>query len=540
MFVSDWGGVSDPAASVIHGLNLIMPGDHRAETKIQEAMDRGVISQEKLDECVNYIIDLAKKVSHHSPKPYDMQKHLDLALKAAEESIVLLKNEDILPVKKDSSFLLVGNILKASNHGGNGSSRVEAISVDHVADIFEKRKINYEFYSGKSIEKTIRLAKEKDIVIVGAGYYEKEESEGYDRRNMRLSAHQNRLIQELCKNHDHVIVVIQTGSPVEMPWKDDVEGILYMNLSGSRGGSALTNILFGISCPSARLAETFPVHVKDVPSYSYFSNNPHQMEYREGIFTGYRYYDTFDIPVNYSFGHGLSYTHFSYSNLKTEDYSLSFTLKNDGEYDARNTVFLYIGMQESAIARPAKELKAFQSVYLKKGEERRITFNLEESMFQYYDVRKHDWMVEEGMYQLMVGGAVNEIFLQTEMYHEGIQDPYTSIQKEFYDLSEGKLQIEKASFEKMLGRQIPKYKDNIDADSSLKDLELHTFRFLAKILSRKKELLPGVRLSTIQETPLRQILMADQKITWETIDGMVAFFNGMPIKGLRKIRKSLK
>lgn len=540
VFVSDWGGVSDPAASLIHGLNLIMPGDHHADAKVQEALEKGILSQDKLDESVRCISDLAKKVSHHSPKPYDIQKHLDLALKAAEESIVLLKNDGVLPVKKEQSFLLVGNLLKMSNHGGNGSSKVEAISVDHVTDIFDKRKINYAFYSGKSIEKTIRLAKEKDIVIIGAGYYENEESEGYDRKNMRLSSHQNRLIRELCNNHDHVIVVIQTGSPVEMPWKEDAEGILYMNLTGCRGGSALTNILFGMTCPSARLAETFPQKLEDVPSYAHFSDNPHQMEYREGIFTGYRYYDTFDIPVNYGFGHGLSYTHFSYSDLKTGDYSVSFTLKNDGDYDARNTVCLYIGFKDSSITRAAKELKAFQSVYLKKGEEKRIVFNLDESMFQYYDIQKHDWMIEEGMYQLMIGGAVNEIFLQTEMYHEGIQNPYSSIQKEFYEFSEGKLHIEKTSFEKMLGRQIPQFKNNIDADSSLKDLELHTFRFLAKVLSKKKELLPGVRLSTIQETPLRQILMADQKITWETIDGMVELLNGMPVKGIKKVLKSLK
>lgn len=544
VFVSDWGAVSNPVSSVKHGLNLVMPGSHGIPEVIDRAVEKGIISEEKLNESGSYVEKLAERVSGNTEKPFDLQMHLDLALRAAEESAVLLKNDGVLPLSRNMTFALIGELLQETRHGGTGSSRVQPVMVDHVADVFEKRNLSCVCDEGKDIGKVIEICKDRDVVIVGAGYTDASESEGYDRKNMQLPPEQNELIHALAKAHNHVVVVLQAGSPVIMPWLDDVSAVLHVGLPGCRGGSAVTNLLFGIAVPSGRLSETFPLTDESVPCYLYFDDHDHQMQYRESIFTGYRYYDTFDVPVCFPFGYGLSYTTFAYRNIRIDGNEVEFRVRNTGGRDAREIMSLYVGMKDSRIARAKKELKDFVSLYLKKGEEKIVRLPLRDDMFTYYDTKRKDWCIEKGTYQIMICGAVNEVHLCAEIEKDGIEDPYSSVRKEYLKLEDGVVHVSDEDFEKVLERRIPQFKKNIDADSSLRDLQKTLpgrviNRILEEIVNRT-DLLPGVDVSTILDSPLRMVLMASPGVSWDTVDGIVEMARGRKLRGIRKTVRSLR
>jgi len=269
----------------------------------------------------------------------------------------------------------------------------------------------------QELEKALRTAAEADVAVIFAGLPEIFESEGYDRTSMKLPKCQDRLIEEVLKVQPNVVVVLHNGSPVELPWADRVSAILEMYLGGQGVGEACDRLLFGEANPSGRLAETFPYRLEDNPSFLHFPGNGKRVLYGEDIFVGYRYYDAKKVPVRWAFGHGLSYTEFSYSNMKLSSAEMkdgdilkvSIDVENTGKRAGSEVVQLYVSDKDSTVPRAVKELKGFAKVFLNPGEKKTVTMELCARDFAYYETKIHDWYTPSGTYEIQIGHASDEI-----------------------------------------------------------------------------------------------------------------------------------
>ena len=325
--MSDWGAVNDRVKGLEAGMDLEMPGNEgRGDIKILEAVKSGKLKEEVLDTAVERILNIIfQYVDNCMPGEFNLEEHHEIAEKIAEESIVLLKNEDILPLQiSEQKIAFIGEFAEKPRFQGGGSSHINAYKVESAMDAVKGNK-NVVYAQGYSLEEDIvheelvkeavRTASESDIAVVFAGLPDSFESEGYDRSHMKMPHCQNILIEEISKVQPNVVVVLHNGSPVEMPWADKVKGILELYLCGQASGRAAVNILTGKVNPSGKLAETFPIKLSDNPSYLNFPGDGQKVEYAEGIFVGYRYYDKKEMEVRYPFGHGLSYTTFDYIDM---------------------------------------------------------------------------------------------------------------------------------------------------------------------------------------------------------------------------------
>ena len=273
------------------------------------------------------------------------------------------------------------------------------------------------------VAEAVRVAKEAEVAVIFAGLPDAFESEGYDRQHMRLPECQNYLIREICKVNENVVVVLHNGSPVEMPWADQVKGILEVYLGGQAVGGATVDVLYGKVNPSGHLAETFPLKLQDNPSYLYYVGEGNKVEYREGVFVGYRYYDTKEMDVLFPFGHGLSYTTFAYSNMKldktemndTETLTVQVDVTNTGDRFGKEVVQLYVMPPKGNVIRPVKELKGFEKIGLHPGETKTVTFTLGKRAFAYYDTDLHAWNVESGSYRIALGQSSRNILANQEV-----------------------------------------------------------------------------------------------------------------------------
>jgi beta-glucosidase len=259
--------------------------------------------------------------------------------------------------------------------------------------------------------------------VVFVGLPSAYESEAYDRTHMQMPEYHNALVEQIAQVNSNVVVVLMNGSPVEMPWVAKVRGILEAYLGGEATGSAITEILFGKVNPSGKLAETFPRKLEDNPSYLNFPGELDRVEYREGVFVGYRYYEKKRISPLFAFGHGLSYTTFEYSDLRldrteindTDFLGVSFRVKNTGNLPGKEIVQLYVASQAGQVIRPEKELKEFAKIHLEPGEEKTVRFELGKRAFAYFDVELEDWHVLSGVYTICVGAASNDIRLTEQV-----------------------------------------------------------------------------------------------------------------------------
>jgi beta-glucosidase len=282
-------------------------------------------------------------------------------------------------------------------------------------------EINKDEINNRLLEEAKEKARQSDVAIIFAGLPERYESEGYDRSHMQLPHNHNQLIEEITKVQENVIVVLSNGSPVEMPWINSVKGVLEAYLGGQSVGSAIANLLFGKANPCGKLAETFPVHLSHNPSYLNFPGEGDQVHYAEGLFVGYRYYEKKEIEPLFPFGYGLSYTQFEYSDIKVdksemkdnETLQVSFKVKNIGSEKGKEIAQLYVAKTETKIIRPLKELKGFTKIELDPGQEKAVTIELSKRSFAYYNTTIKDWHVENGVYEIMVGGSSDDIRLRT-------------------------------------------------------------------------------------------------------------------------------
>lgn len=445
--VSDWGASNDHALGVKHGSHLEMPGTKKTGQKeILKGIEEGVLTEAELNQRLDELLDVILLTHEGANKArkehqigrstlkevaYDVEAHHALARKAAEEGIVLLKNEGhILPLAEKTKVAVIGDFAKTPRYQGAGSSLVNPVKTpESILNCIQESGLHMvsfaqgyhrnEKANAKLIEDAIKVAKEADVVLVCAGLDEIGEAEGLDREHMRMPVAQDALIHALVKEHENVIVLLSAGSPVEMPWADEVKAIVHGYLGGQAGASAMLNILTGKVNPSGRLNETYPVRYEDTPAYTYYPSKERNSEYREGLYVGYRYYTTVGKEVRFPFGYGLSYTTFEYKDVKATDKEVRFTIKNTGDRAGVEIPQIYVEMTSDTVYRPIRELKGFARVELEAGEEKEVVIELDDKAFRFFDVRTNTWEVESGTYRIMVARNANDIELKTDVVVEG-------------------------------------------------------------------------------------------------------------------------
>ena len=433
--MSDWGAVNSRVKDLQAGLDLEMPSSNGTNDKlIVGAVQSGELSEKVLDAAVARILNIVFRYEENRDKNavFDKDKDHEVARQVAHETIVLLKNEGVLPLSDRDEIAFIGKYAQKPRYQGGGSSHINSHKITSALDAVEGMA-NVTYAQGfddkedktdeKLLAEAVEAAKKAKVAVIFAGLPDAFESEGFDREHMAMPNCQNELISKVAAVQPNTVVVLHNGSPVEMPWVNEVKGIVEAYLGGQAVGGAVCDILFGKVNPSAKLPETFPLKLEDNPSYLSYIGEGDMVEYREGIFVGYRYYDKKKMEVLFPFGHGLSYTTFEYSDLRTDKDSMQDTgsmevsvdIKNTGKVAGKEVVQLYIADQESTVIRPIKELKGFEKVELAPGETKTVTFRLDKRAFAYYSVRIHDWHVESGKFTIMVGASSKDIRLTKEV-----------------------------------------------------------------------------------------------------------------------------
>lgn len=552
LFVTDWGAMSDPIASFKNGLNLEMPGTCKGTDKeLLAAIRAGEMTEEELDRAVIKMVELLQKHREAQAQPFscDMGKHLALAQRAAEESAVLLKNEGILPLG-DRPLLVIGDMARNPRYQGSGSSKVCPAELDSFCQALDERKIPYAYVQGYTqdsrkpddalIREAVKLAGEYKQVVLFAGLPDICESEGYDRDTMELPEAQLKLIGELTAVNSDIVVVLQCGSPVELPWREQVGAILLTYLSGCQGGKAALRLLRGEVNPSGKLAETWPVRYEDVPNAETFAVSDEHIEYRESIYVGYRWYDAAGKDVAYPFGHGLSYTSFAYSDFSVKEGIVRLTVTNTGKRAGKETVQLYMSLPDSRVYRPPLELKDFRKVSLAPGASEQVEFVLTKEDLAVYDTASGSWRTENGIYTIAVGASSRDIRLKGQLEISGCCDPAP--------VSYPAAGFTREGFEGLLGHPVPPASPErpYDMNSILSQTTGSWFGRLvlaASVPAAAKQMGGDAQARRTAENmmgdmPIRGMGMGGG--SRNMIHGLVDIFNGHILRGLGKIIRGNK
>lgn len=429
--MSDWGAVNNRVEDLKAGLDLEMPGSFGVNDKmIVGAVLSGELEESVLDAAVEHILNIVFRYEENRDKTavFDRDKDHEMARRVAEETIVLLKNNGLLPLSQKQKVAFIGKYAKTPRYQGGGSSHINSHKVtsalDAASGVYDVAYAQgfddvQDETDAQLLAEAVETAKNAEAAVIFAGLPDKFESEGYDRKHMSMPDCQNELIEQVAAVQPNTIVVLHNGSPVEMPWIDKVAGVVEAYLGGQAVGGAVCDILFGKVNPSAKLPETFPLKLEDNPSYLSYIGEGDMVEYREGIFVGYRYYDKKKMDVLFPFGYGLSYTTFDYADLTvdrdrikdTDTLRVSVDVTNTGSMAGKEVVQLYVADRESTVIRPVKELRDFAKVELAPGETKTVTFTLDKRAFAYYSVRIHDWHVETGEFDILIGRSSRDIVL---------------------------------------------------------------------------------------------------------------------------------
>ncbi|MCR4579135.1 MAG: glycoside hydrolase family 3 C-terminal domain-containing protein [Treponema sp.] len=422
--VSDWGAVNDRVKGIKAGLNLEMPySGGITDSYIVQAVKDGNLSMERLDEVVADLLNFILEYTENKKEgKWDKEKDHLASAEIAAESCVLLKNEnDLLPLSKEEAdagkILFVGEFAKVPRFEGGGSSNIKTYKVTGALEAAKELGFNVEYIDGNDIKAAEEAAKKASSVVIFAGLPDIYESEGFDRDSLDMPESHNQLIEAIAQVNPNVAVVLHNGAPVTMPWVDKVSSILECYLGGEAVGLAQAKILFGLTNPSGKLPETFPLRLEDTPCYLNFPGNGRTVTYAEGIYVGYRWYDSRKMPVLFPFGHGLSYTSFDYGKVElscdsmSDDQTVDVTVsvKNSGSVDGKEVVQLYVRDLTGAEARPDKELKGFQKIFLKAGQEKEVTFTLSKRSFAYWNSDINDWYAPSGEYEILIGASSRDI-----------------------------------------------------------------------------------------------------------------------------------
>lgn len=438
--MSDWGAVNDRVEALKAGMDLEMPASGGInDAMIVKAVQDGSLDEAVVDQACERILNVIFKFIENRQQgvTFEYEKDHELAAEAEAECIVLLKNEDeILPLVKDKKVAFIGKYAETPRYQGGGSSHINSWKVESAVEAV-KEISDVSFAKGfddivdevneELQNEAVRVAEEAEVAVVFAGLPDNFESEGYDRKHLNLPNCQNTLIEKICKVQKNTIVVLHNGSPVTMPWKNQVKGIVEAYLGGQAVGKAVVNVLYGTANPSGRLAETFPLRLEDTPCYLTYGKGVDEAVYSEGVFVGYRYYTSKKQEVLFPFGYGLSYTTFTYSNLNldrtqmkdNEILTVSVDVENTGNRAGKEVIQIYVAPGETETARPVKELRAFDKIELAQGEKKTVSFELDARAFAYWNTEIHGWYVESGAYEIQVGKNAEEVLLHTTIQVEG-------------------------------------------------------------------------------------------------------------------------
>ena len=564
--ITDWGGSNDHALGVKNGSTLEMPapgGDSVRE--LLAAVESGKITESDIDARLSELLPLVfdtKAALDAAPREFDAAAHHALARRAAEESLVLLKNEgSLLPLAAGSKVAVIGDFAKNPRYQGAGSSMVNSTQVDVLLDKLIDSELNVIGYQqgfdrhGKpdaALQKSAcELATQADTVILCMGLDEIAESEGLDRSNLRLAQNQVDLLQAVAALNPKIVVVLYSGSVVETPWLDNCQALLYAALGGQAGAGAVADALTGKVNPCGKLAETWPLAYADIPSAADFATRRKTVEYREGLYIGYRYFTTAEKAVRFPFGYGMSYTTFAYSDMAADEQGVSLTVTNTGSVAGTEIVQLYIAKKNSELFRPAKELKGFARVTLAPGEKQRITIMLDDKAFRFWNVKANRWEIEGGEYELLVGASVEDIRLCEKISVHGTATvhPYEDVDLDCY-YKGNVLSVSDADFEKLLGHPIPNGKTKIDRNLTLGELN-HARSPLGWLVwlvltilldASYKRGKPDLNILFQYNMPLRALAkMTNGAISMGMVDGIVMELQGFWILGLvRMIYEAIK
>lgn len=428
LVMTDWGATNDRAAGIAAGLDLEMPGSKGAyDREVLAAIERGDLSEEAVDACVTRVVDLLRlgqpDGSEHDPA---YEQHHDLARRAAAAGSVLLSNDGVLPLRESDTIAVIGAFAEAPRYQGAGSSQVAPRRVDTALDAVRARidhstslrfAPGYDARTGNTTDRLVSEAVEAatgaDVAIVFAGLPAAYESEGFDRDGIELPAGHVRVIEAVAAANPRTVVVLSNGGPVQLPWVGRVAAVLETYLGGEAGGSAAVDVLFGDAEPGGRLAESFPEHVAQLPADRNFPGQTRQVQYREGLYVGYRFHDSAGVPAAFPFGHGLSYTTFEWSEAEVAvdgtDVDVRLEVRNTGDRAGSDVVQVYVRDVEASVYRPDKELKGFAKVHLEPRETADVVVHLDRRAFAVWDTSAHDWLVEAGDFEILVGASSVDI-----------------------------------------------------------------------------------------------------------------------------------
>ncbi len=571
--VSDWGASNDHGLGVQNGSHLEMPstGDPGKKELIKDVKE-GRLSVETLDQRVDELLDMILKLDANlkeKTSQVDFEEHHQFAIRAARESIVLLKNEgNILPLKGDKKVAIIGDFAEKPRYQGAGSSLVNPTRVDNTLEALKSTELvqvgyakGFERNQSKNphlLKEAIELAKTAEYVLLYVGLDEISESEGMDRDHMKMPENQIELIQAVSEVNQNTVVVLSAGSVVEMPWIQNVKAVIHGYLGGQAGANAMLDVITGEYAPSGRLNETYPLVYEDSPVHAYFPGKEYTAEYREGIFVGYRYFDTTKKEVLFPFGFGLSYTEFEYTDLFVTQNQVSFKVRNVGTADAYEICQMYIGKTDSKCYRPEKELKGFKKVWVPAGETLEVTIPFEETTFRLYDSNKDQWIIESGAYQVHVGKNVQDICLVKEILldetvydltsQELLDDERTSLPS-YYN---GNItDVTDEEFSKLLGHKIPDGAWKKDQPLDMNDTFAQLFyakgwigRLVYWVLTRikvnsEKKGVPNLNILFIYNMPFRGLAkMTEGAVTYSMAEAILMIFNGHACRGIGRLIKA--
>ena len=558
--VTDWGGSNDHALGVQNGSTLEMPapgGD--AGRELMQAVQSGKITEAdvdaRLDELLTLVFDTHAAVQSHS-RTFDADAHHALARRAAAESIVLLKNEnDLLPLAEGAKVAVIGDFAQTPRYQGAGSSAVNSIKVDTFLDCLKESGLaSVGFAPGfdrqgkpdaaKQAE-AVALAQKAEVVLLCLGLDEIKESEGLDRGDMRLADNQIELLKAVQQANPNTVVVLSAGASLETPWLKHCRTLVYGALGGQAGAGAMLDVLTGKVNPSGKLAETWVNAYVDTPAKDNFAGPGRMVQYREGLYVGYRYYQTAGVPVAFPFGYGLSYTSFAYSNLQAASNGVTLTVTNTGKRAGAEIVQLYAAKPGAEVFRPAQELKGFAKVQLQPGESKTVTIPLDDKAFRYWNTKTDSWEVEGGSYELRVGASSADIRLTAvvEVAGTGAPNPYAG--KHLPHYTSGKVQsVPDDEWATLLGRPVQQGKVKIDRNMTLGELNhsrsplgwLIWLVLTALLNASYKRGKPDLNVLFQYNMPLRALAkMTSGAISMGMVDGIVMELQGFWIIGLVRV-----
>ncbi|MEQ9462459.1 MAG: glycoside hydrolase family 3 C-terminal domain-containing protein [Haliea sp.] len=587
LVVTDWGACNDRAKGLASGLELEMPGNGGIHTPtVLAALGTGELSETQLDAAATRIVELILKSrpALQQVRDYDRDAQHLLARRAAEEACVLLKNDNqLLPLAKKENLAVIGALAVTPRYQGSGSSQINPtrldipleeihrlLGVEHEPRYAPGYKLADDSLDQQLFDEALAVARKADTVVLFAGLPDSYESEGFDRAHMRLPATQLQLIEAVARVTDRLVVVLQNGAPVELPFANKVQAILESYLGGQAGGSAVARILFGEANPCGKLAESFPLKLEDTPCHNWFPGEPRQVQYREGLWVGYRYFNTTGTPVAFPFGHGLSYTTFAYSNLRVgeqaanwqidaaqlsdwEGIQVECDITNIGTVAGYEIAQLYIGARVNNVYRPRRELRGFAKIWLEPGETGTVSFKLGARAFAHWCTAANDWRVEGGNYHIEAGASSTDI-RQDEEIQLVSQHQARPLDPDLAPYFEpAQLAFGEPAFRSLLGRPIPAvppprpYHRNStigEASSTLLGAMLHRI-----ILRSVQKMIPGggdekterLMAAMLKEMPLRNLVVfSGGKFTPQALQLCIHLMNRRYLRALQVLISGVK